>query len=187
MSRNSWSLGGQHSQRSPPILFSLEATPQHQTGRHLLGEAKSSFCGLKGQSPGQEDRHPRADALRPEGEWSDGLRKGCPPNIPILAADGCVLPAGLHIHVVEGRLPHHVVCPRKLHSISRLQGWRPQAQMPHQAQGALLLLPLTSCDLREGNGSDPTPHPQTHCPIQGRLVTSPSAQCGSRCSCLLHS
>lgn len=181
MSGNSWSLGGQHSQRSPPALFPLEATPKANTkGHHLLGEAKSSFCGLKGYKV--LDKKIDTRELTPS-----GLRKGCPPNIPVLAADGCVLPAGLHVHVVEGRLPHHVVCPRKLHSISRLQRWKAHAQMPHQAPGALLLLPLTSCDLREGNGSDPTPLPQTHCPIQGRLVTSPSAQCGSRCSCLLRS
>lgn len=70
MSRNSWSLGGQHSQRSPPVLFSLKATPQHQRGRHLLGEAKSSFCGLKGH--GVLDKKIDTQELTPSGLKESG-------------------------------------------------------------------------------------------------------------------
>lgn len=66
---------------------------------------------------------PKADPLGHEGVWSDGLRKGFPPNISVLAANSRVLPAGLHIHVIECRLPYHVMCPCKLYSISRLQRW----------------------------------------------------------------
>lgn len=171
MRRRSRSLGWQQSQHSPAALFSLEATPQHQRGYHLLGEAKCSCCRLKGaQSPGQKDRHraelPRADPLGHEGMWSDGLRKGCPPNISILAADGCVLPAGLHIHVIEGRLPYHVVCPCELYSISRLQGWSMRADPTPKC----LARPREPCFCRpsplvtSGRGIVATPRP-THKPI----------------------
>lgn len=132
----SFTRGGGHNQAclsgSNTSLFSLESTPQHQRGYHLLGEESTHSVGSRGhkvldKKTAMGTELPRADPLRHEGMWSGGLRKGCPPDISILAADGRVLPAGLHIHVIEGRLPYHVVCPSKLHSISRLQGWSTRA------------------------------------------------------------
>lgn len=130
---------------------------------------------------------PRADPLGHQGTRSDGLKRGCPPNISVLAANSRVLPAGLHIHVIEGRLPYHVVCPCKLYSISRLQGrsiWTHPSPNVSPGQRALLSPLFTSCNLRYRNGRHTHRHP---CTIQGSPVASPSGQCGSRCSCLLHS
>lgn len=107
-----------------------------------------------------------ADPLEHERIWSDSLRRGCPPNISVLAADGRVLPAGLHIHVIEGCLPYHMVCPCKVYSISRLQRWSMWA-VPY---------PNASPDPRSPAFTS------LHLP-----VPSPSVRCGSRCSCLLHS
>lgn len=131
---------------------------------------------------------PRAIPLGHEGMQSDGLRKGFPPNISVLAANGRVLPAGLHIHVIEGRLPYHVVCPCKLYSISRLQGWstwvdpKPKCHTRPRKPCFLLSSPLVT----PGRGLVETPT-TTRCPTPGSPVPSPSVQCGSRCSCLLHS
>lgn len=131
---------------------------------------------------------PKADPVGHEGVWSDGLRKGFPPNISVLAANSRVLPAGLHIHVIEGRLPYHVVCPCKLYSISRLQGWStwadPKPKRLTRPRDACFLLSLPL--IISGRGLVETPT-TTHCPIQGSPVPSPSVQYGSRCSCLLHS
>ena len=35
-------------------------------------------------------------------------------DVPVLAGGEHVLALGVHLHVVQGRLPHHVVSPREL-------------------------------------------------------------------------
>lgn len=128
----------------------------------------------------------RADPFGHQGMWSDGLKKRCPPNISVLAANSRVLPAGLHVHVIEGRLPYHVVCPCKLDSISRLQGWNiwtdPKPKCLTRPREPCF---LSSSLITSGPGMGETPSTLT-VPFK-ETHPSPSVQCGSRCSCLLHS
>lgn len=97
-----------------------------------MGKAKCSFYRLKGYKVLDKKTEMGRQLLKADpsghmggghkGRWLDGLRRGRPPNISVLAADGRVLPAGLHIHIIEGRLPYHMVRPCKLYSISGLKG-----------------------------------------------------------------
>lgn len=134
---------------------------------HSIGSRGHKVLDKKADVGTEESR---ADPFGHQGMWSDGLKKRCPPNISVLAANSRVLPAGLHVHVIEGRLPYHVVCPCKLDSISRLQGWniwtdpKPKCLTRPREPCFLSSSLITSHNLRSGNGRDPQ-HP--HCAIQG--------------------